>query len=125
MGYNNNCQEGQEKQKPTGMKGSNTMTITFTRESIAAHLIDCQSMEYEGGSTCTYYLHMTDEQEMLIARYGSDITFKADRDFTPYMGDEDFTRFYYDETLENEGFAAVVDDLYAQAKDYFTELDDD
>lgn len=101
------------------------MKITFTRESIAAQLIDCQSMEYEGGSTCTYYLHMTDGQEMLPGRSGADVTFKADRDFTPYMEDEDFTRFYYDETLDNADFAAVVDELYKQAVEYFTDLDDE
>lgn len=101
------------------------MDIKFTRESIAAHLIDCQSMEYEGGNTCTYYLHMTDDQKMLPSFRSADITFKADRDFTPYIDDEDFTRFYYDEVLSNEGFASVVDDLYGQAVEYFTELEDE
>jgi hypothetical protein len=101
------------------------MTIKFTRESIAAHLINCQSMEYEGGRSCAYYLHMTDEQEMLTMRYDADITFKANRDFTDYMDDEDFTRFYDDETLDNEGFSDVVNSLYEQAVEYFTELDDD
>lgn len=105
------------------------MTITFTRESIAAHLADCQSMEHDTPDTCTYYLHMTHEQKMLPALHGygffADITFTADRDFTPYMDDEDFGRFYDDETLANEGFAAVVDSLYEQAVAYFTELDDE
>jgi len=98
------------------------MTITFTRESIAAHLADCQSMEHDTQDTCTYYLHMTDEQQMLKGFYDADITFTADRDFTPYMDDEDFSRFYDDEVLTNEGFAAVVDSLYEQAVAYFTEL---
>lgn len=101
------------------------MAIKFTRESIAAHLIDCQSMEYEGGSTCTYYLHMTDDQQMLPSMRGRDVCFKADRDFTPYQDDEDFTRFYYDESLENKDFSDVVDDLYDQAVAYFSEMDDD
>ena len=98
------------------------MTITFTRESIAAHLVNCQSMEHDTSDTCTYYLHMTDDQKMLNTRYDADVTFKADRDFTPYMDDDDFTRFYYDEVLTNEGFAAVVNSLYEQAVAYFTEL---
>ncbi len=99
--------------------------IRFTRESLAAHLIEFQSMEYEGGNACTYYLHMTDDQQMLPSFRNADITFKADRDFTPYINDEDFTRFYYDEVLSNEGFAEVVDDLYAQAVAYFSDLEDD
>lgn len=101
------------------------MKITFTRESIAAQLIDCQSMEYEGGSSCTYYLHMTDDQQMLRTFQGEDVCFKAIRDITPYMDDEDFTRLYDDETLENADFAAVVDDLYNQAVAYFADLDDE
>lgn len=101
------------------------MTIKFTRESIATHLVDCQSMEPNGPDTCTYYLHMTDEQEMLTSYSKADITFTADRDFTPYKDDEDFTRFYYDEVLSNAGFAAVVDDLYKQAVEYFSDLDDE
>lgn len=101
------------------------MDIRFTRETIASHIIGCQSMEYEGGSTCTYYLHMTDDQKMLPSMYGEDVCFRAERDFTPYMDDEDFARFYDDEVLSNEGFAAVVDDLYAQAVQYFAELEDE
>lgn len=101
------------------------MDIKFTREAIAAHLADCQSMEHDTDETCTYYLHMTYEQRMLPSFRGSDITFKADRDFTPYMGDEDFGRFYDDEVLSNEGFAYTVDKLYEKAVAYFSDLEDD
>ena len=100
------------------------MKITFTREAIAAHLADTQSVEHETPDTCTYYLHMTDEQAMVDGRYRADVTFKAERDFTPYMEDEDFTRFYYDETLDNADFAEVVDTLYEKAVEYFEDLDD-
>ena len=100
------------------------MKITFTRESIAAHLIDTQSMEHDTPDTCTYYLHMTDEQVMVNGCYSADVIFKADRDFTPYMDDEDFTRFYDDEDLSNADFAAVVDELYEKAVEYFEDLDD-
>lgn len=106
------------------------MKFNFTKESIAAHLSACQSMEYEGGDSGTYYLHMTDKQEMLPARSGygfcADVTFTAERDLTPYIIDEgvDLTRLFYDEALTNEGFASVVDDLYEQAAAYFEALDD-
>lgn len=104
------------------------MKIKFTRESIAAHLANVQSMEHDAQDTCTYYLHMTDDQKMLQGRsgygYRADVTFTADRDFTPYTNDEDFSRFYDDETLDNEGFAETVDELYTQAVAYFAELDD-
>ena len=98
------------------------VVITFTRESISAHLADCQSMEHDTQDTCTYYLHMTDDQKMLPSLHGQDVCFTADRDFTPYMDDEDFTRFYDDEVLTNPGFADVVDSLYEKAVAYFTEL---
>lgn len=100
------------------------MKINFTRESIAAHLADTQSMEHDTQDACTYYLHMTDDQKMVNGRDYADVTFTADRDFTPYTDDEDFSRFYDDETLENEGFAETVDSLYEQAVAYFAELDD-
>lgn len=100
------------------------MKITFTRESIAAHLADVQSMEHDTQDTCTYYLHMTDEQKMVSSYDRANVTFKADRDFTPYMEDEDFSRFYDDETLKNEGFAETVDSLYEKAVSYFEGLED-
>ena len=100
------------------------MKITFTRQDIAAHLADVQSMEHDTQDTCTYYLHMTDDQKMVDGRIHADIPFKADRDFTPYMEDEDFSLFYDDETLENEGFAETVNELYEKAVAYFEELED-
>lgn len=100
------------------------MNITFTRESIAAHLANVQSMEHNAPDTCTYYLHMTDEQQLVDGYACADVTFKAERDFTPYMGDEDFSRFYDDEVLTNADFAAVVDSLYAQAIAHFAEIDE-
>ena len=101
------------------------MKITFTREDIAAHLADVQSMEHEEQEYCTYYLHMTDDQKMVSSRDRGDVTFKARRDFTPYMEDEDFSRFYDDETLENEGFAETVDELYDKAVAYFSDLEEE
>lgn len=104
------------------------MKITFTREAIADHLINAPSAELESKDTFTYYLHMTDDQQLLNGRSGADITFKAYRDFTPYAVEEDpddLTHFFDSETLDTPDFAAVVDDLYEQAVAYFNEMEED
>lgn len=85
----------------------------LTVEEIAMELINNDSMEVEG-SKARYFLHITDKGEILPTLAGADETFTADTDAPDDDGDwrEDF------ETLENDDFRSVCEDLMEQANDY-------
>ena len=85
----------------------------FTIEEIAAALIENDSMERDG-ENARYFLHITDAGEILPTLAGADETFTAGTDAPDEDGDwrEDF------ETLENEDFRNVCEDLCRQANDY-------
>lgn len=99
--------------------------MKITREAIAAALAENQSIEIESPNAATYYLHVTDDQEIVSSYREAAASFHADRDITEFDGDDDedfdFNALYDTETLDNPEFAAVVDDLYRQAAEYFGE----
>lgn len=112
------------------------MKIVFTREAIAAHLANTKDMRYDlGDSYVTYCLRMTPKQELVTKDDNYEFTFTARRDVMRYLGcktEADLDDLYDagimldytllgDMTLDNPEFAAVVDDLYAQAEKIFTE----
>lgn len=85
----------------------------LTIEEIANALAAYDSMEQDGENV-RYFLHITDAGEILPTLAGADETFTADTDAPDEDGDwrEDF------ETLENDDFRSVCEDLMEQANDY-------
>lgn len=85
----------------------------LTLNDVAQALIDNDSME-QIGTTAKYFLHITDDGEILPWQTGADETFTADADVDGFEGDwrEDF------ETLDNDAFRDVCEDLLQQANDY-------
>ena len=85
----------------------------FTIEEIANALAAYDSMEQDG-ENARYFLHITDAGEILPTLAGADETFTADTDAPDEDGDwrEDF------ETLENDDFRSVCEDLCRQANEY-------
>lgn len=85
----------------------------LTVEEIANALAAYDSMEQDG-TTAKYFLHITDAGEILPTLAEADETFTADTDAPDEDGDwrEDF------ETLENDDFRSVCEDLMEQANDY-------
>lgn len=99
--------------------------MKITREAIAAALAENQSVEMETPNAATYYLHVTEDQEIVGSYRKAAASFHADRDITEFNGedDEDFDSngLCETETLDNPEFAAVVEDLYQQVVEYFAE----
>lgn len=99
--------------------------MKMTREAIAAALAENQSIEMETPDTATYYLHVTDDQEIVSSYRKAAVSFHADRDISAFDGEDDedfdFNGLYETETLDNPDFAAVVEDLYQQVAEYFAE----
>lgn len=99
--------------------------MKITREAIAAALAENQSIEIATADIATYYLHVTDDQEIVSSYREAAASFYADRDITAFNGEDeeyfDFNALYETETLDNPDFAAVVDDLYRQVAEYFGE----
>lgn len=99
--------------------------MKITREAIASALAENQSVEIATSNIATYYLHVTDDQEIVSSYRNAAASFYADRDITEFNGEDeeyfDFNALYDTETLDNADFAAVVDDLYRQAAEYFAE----
>lgn len=90
-------------------KESTTITLT----EIADALIENDSMEQEG-NTARYFLHITDQGEILPTLVGADVTFTADADVEGKEGDwrEDFEKY------NNEEFMDICEDLWRQANKY-------
>lgn len=89
--------------------------MKITVEEVARQLSENVSIEFgesNGHLTATYYLHMDEDGN--LDRRGR-IDFCADRDVSAYEGDEDASGIYDSETLEDDTFRAVCEDLAAQA----------
>lgn len=85
----------------------------FTVEEVAQALIENISMETEG-TKARYFLHITDKGEILPGSDGADETFSAytDAPEVDYDWREEF------ETLDNNSFRRVCEDLCKQANKY-------
>lgn len=123
------------------------MKKQITREEVASALADYQSIEFESTmsapydrSCCTYYLHITDDGEIVNGYMKADESFHVEYDYAylypeidweaeeeeyeESISDFDPSRIYDAETLENEHFAEVVDELLKMANDYLKNLED-
>lgn len=85
----------------------------FTIEEVSQALIENCSMEMEGDKT-RYFLHITDNGEILPGAIGADESFSAYKDApeVDYDWREEF------ETLDNDAFREVCEDLCKQANEY-------
>ena len=85
----------------------------FTVEEVAQALIENCSMEMEGDKA-RYFLHITDKGEILSGRSGADESFSTytDAPEVDYDWREEF------ETLDNDDFREVCEDLCKQANEY-------
>ena len=94
--------------------------MKITKEDIRKYLQDETSAEPDDFGNFTYYLHVTDNAEIVNQVSEADETFTSVLDpeaYSNFPNDHDFR-----EDIEVEGnpyFEAVVDDLYNQACEYF------
>lgn len=98
------------------------MEIKITKKDIAEALADNQSLEFDYDGTARYYLHMTDDQEILPNKYEADITFDEPIGTHKFDKCDDPWYIYREESLRYKWFREVVDDLYKQVVDHFEKL---
>lgn len=89
----------------------------LTIEEVSRALIENSSMEMEGDKA-RYFLHITDNGEILSGQSGADESFSAytDAPEVDYDWREEF------ETLDNDAFREVCEDLCKQANEYLEAL---
>ncbi len=98
----------------------------FTAEEVAEAIINSDSVAFEpdptDNSKVHYYLHITDDGEIVSSYYEADESFTAEADIEEWADDEDPSRLYEEfETKENEQFMAVCQRLADEATDYIRE----
>lgn len=94
------------------------MKNTISKASIIKAITESQSAEISG-NTATYYLHLTEDGEILDSMYDADYTFTADRDISAYEDDESPDRVYDTETMEDETFSDMIYDLCKAVSEVF------
>ncbi len=95
----------------------------FTAEEVAEAIINSDSTAFEqdptDNSKVLYYLHITDDGEIVSSYYEADESFTAEADIEEWADDEDPSRLYEEfETKENEQFMDVCQRLADEATDY-------
>lgn len=98
----------------------------FTAEEVAEAIINSDSAAFEpdptDNSKVLYYLHITDDGEIVSSYYEADESFTAEADIEEWADDEDPSRLYEEfETKENEQFMDVCRRLADKATDYIKE----
>ena len=95
----------------------------FTAEEVAEAIINSDSVAFEADPTDSskvlFYLHITDDGEIVSSYYEADESFTAEADIEEWADDEDPSRLYDEfETKENEQFMDVCQRLADEATDY-------
>ena len=101
------------------------MEIKITKKDIAEALADNQSLEFDYDGEAIYYLHMTNNQEILPNKYESDICFTTGIGTTKFDKYDDPWYIYREESLRYKWFREVVNDLYEQVVEYFKKLEEE
>lgn len=98
----------------------------FAAEEVAEAIINSDTTAFEpdptDSSKVLYYLHITDDGEIVSSYYEADESFTAEADIEEWADDLDTSRFYEEfETLKNEQFMDVCRRLADKATDYIKE----
>ena len=101
--------------------------MTITKEAVCQALIDSSSAEPDealGG--VTYYLHITDEGEILPTFRGADETFtytiRSERDYFGDDAEHSMDDYYSKESPDDPDFEAIVEALTDAANAYLANL---
>lgn len=89
----------------------------FSVNDVAEQLINQISSEWNG-NTARYFLHISEHGEILPGQSGAEETFSVDVDVSEYANmDLDDPREEF-ESLDNQRFRDVCENLRSQAKEY-------
>lgn len=94
------------------------MAVAIREADIIKAITENQSAEISGG-IATYYLHVTEDGEILDSMYGADFTFAADRDISAYADDESPDGVYDTENMKDETFSDMIYDLCKAVSEVF------
>lgn len=83
----------------------------INKVELIRYLMNGQSIGDVSGGEATYYVHVTEDGEIVADKDQADKTFTATRDISAYADDEDMEGIYTSEHMDDESFRDLVDSM--------------
>lgn len=83
--------------------------VKINKAELINYLMTGQSIGDVSGDVATYYIHVTQDGEIVPDKSQADATFMATRDISAYADDEGMDGIYNSETMDDESFRDMVD----------------